>query len=89
MNLHFFHANFTTTIYGQNLHLIPARSRDVIEHNFFNDHLIRTHCGMQSIWDFCYERFNVPCEVLCLYLNVLCLCDSSLFYLYLICMFLT
>jgi len=33
MNLHFFHVNFTTTIYGQNLHnyLIPARSRDVIE----------------------------------------------------------
>ena len=32
----FFHANFTTTIYGQNLHnyLILARSRDVIEHNF-------------------------------------------------------
>ena len=31
-----FHANFTTTIYGQNLHnyLILARSRDVIEHNF-------------------------------------------------------
>jgi len=38
INLHFFHANFTTTIYGQNLHyyLILARSRDVIEHNFFN-----------------------------------------------------
>ena len=36
MNLHFFHANFTTTIYGRNLHnnLILARSRDVIEHNF-------------------------------------------------------
>ena len=32
----FFHANFTTTIYGQNLHnyLILARSCDVIEHNF-------------------------------------------------------
>jgi len=32
----FFHANFTTTIYGQNLHnyLILARSRDVIEQNF-------------------------------------------------------
>jgi len=32
----FFHANFTATIYGQNLHnyLILARSRDVIEHNF-------------------------------------------------------
>jgi len=32
----FFHANFTTTIYGQNLHnyLILARSRDFIEHNF-------------------------------------------------------
>ena len=35
MNLNFFHANFTTTIYGQNLHnyVILARSRDVIEHN--------------------------------------------------------
>ena len=32
----FFHANFTTTIYGQNLHtyLILARSRDAIEHYF-------------------------------------------------------
>ena len=34
----FFHANFTTTIYGQNLHnnliIISARSRDVIEHIF-------------------------------------------------------
>ena len=32
----FFHANFTTTIYRQNLHnyLILARSRDVIQHNF-------------------------------------------------------
>jgi len=32
----FFHANFATTIYGQNMHnyLILARSRDVIEQNF-------------------------------------------------------
>jgi len=36
MNLHFFHANCTTTIYGQKLHnyLTHVRSRDVIEHNF-------------------------------------------------------
>ena len=34
----FLNANFTTTIYGQNLHyyLILARSRDVIEHHRLN-----------------------------------------------------
>ena len=65
MNLHFFHANFTTTIYGQNRHkyLILARSRDVIEHNF-----------LMTTWypyTICYRCTNVTesvsvavCEIL-------------------------
>ena len=65
MNWHFFQANFTTTIYGQNLHnyLIPARSRDVIKHKFFNNTWYPyTICYRSSIVT--ESVFPAVCEIL-------------------------
>ena len=62
----FFHANFTTTIYGQNLHnyLILARSRDVIEHHRLNGSsspvLTATCLSYGSFCDFLTFFRNTP-----------------------------